>query len=56
MKLWNISFASEVKERSIAKKLVGPNLECEIVMFTAAIDGGGEEIVKVPMSQTLLAK
>lgn len=50
MKLWNINLASEVKERVLAKELVGPNLACEMVMFTVALDGGGEEIVRKPMA------
>ena len=50
MKLWKINLESEAKERSLAKKLVGPNLECEIVAFTCALDGGGEEVKMAPMA------
>lgn len=50
MGAWKISFASEVKERSLAKELVGPNLDAEAVAFTFPADGGGEEIQKAPMA------
>ena len=47
MKLWKINLESEAK---LAKKLVGPNSECEIVAFTCALDGGGEEVKMAPMA------
>lgn len=50
MKAWKINLDSEVKERSLAKELVGPNLESEIVAFTFTLDGGAEEIRKAPMA------
>lgn len=50
MREWKISFASENKERLLAKKLVGPNLDAEAVAFTFPVDGGGEEIQKAPMA------
>lgn len=42
-----INLDSEVKERSLAKELVGPNLESA---FTFTLDGGAEEIRKAPMA------
>ena len=39
MKEWNVSFASECKERSLVKELVGPNLSAENVILTFAPDG-----------------
>jgi hypothetical protein len=52
MRAWKVSFASEAKERSLAKELVGPNLDAEAVAFTFPVDGrgGGEEIQKAPMA------
>ena len=50
MGAWRISFASEAKERCIAKVLVGPNLDGEAVAFTFPADGGGEEVQKAPMA------
>ena len=47
MKTWNINFESEVKERSLAQKLVGPNLASEMVAF---IYTGEEGIRKAPMA------
>ena len=49
MKEWKITFASEVKERHLAKELVGPNLTSEMVPFTFALDSG-EEIREAPMA------
>lgn len=50
MKVWKIHLASEAKERSLAKELIGPNLASEMVAFTFSLDGGGEEIRKAPMA------
>ena len=52
MGAWNINLTSEVKERSLAKELVGDNIEAELMPFTFAIDrgGGGEEVLKKPMA------
>jgi hypothetical protein len=52
MSAWKVSFASEAKERSLAKELVGPNLDAEAVAFTFPADshGSGEEIRKAPMA------
>jgi hypothetical protein len=50
MKAWKINLESEVKERSLAKELVGPNLESETVLFTFSLDGGAEEVRKAPMA------
>lgn len=51
MQAWQIHLDSEAKERSIAKVLVGPNLESEMVPFTFALDhGSAEEIKKAPMA------
>ena len=47
---WKVSFASEAKERSLAKELVGPNLDGEAVAFTFPVDGWGEEVRKAPMA------
>ncbi len=51
MKAWKIKFDSECKERSLAKKLVGPNLEVEMVPFTFHhSQSGSEEIRRAPMA------
>ena len=51
MKSWKVKLESEAKGCSIAKELVGPNLESEALGFTFAVDsGGGEEIQKAPMA------
>ena len=51
MKEWRITFASEGKERQLAKELVGPNLTTEMMPFTFSLDGGAsEEIRKAPMA------
>lgn len=47
---WKVHLDSEAKERSLAKALVGPNLASEMVAFSFALDGGGEEIRKAPMA------
>lgn len=50
MKAWNITLGPEHKVRSIARDLVGPNLDSEMVPFTFPLDGGGEEVRKAPMA------
>ncbi len=51
MKAWKIKLDSEVKERSLAKELVGPNLETEMVPFSFSLNqSGSEEIRKAPMA------
>lgn len=52
MGAWKISFASEAKERSLSKVLVGPNMDGEPVAFTFPTDGGRgqEQIRKAPMA------
>lgn len=47
---WKIKLDSEAKERSLAKELVGGNIESESIPFTFSIDGGGEEVRKAPMA------
>ena len=39
---------SEVKQRALAKDLVGDNIVAELGAFTFKRDGGGEEIREVP--------
>ena len=50
MKEWNVSFASECKERSLAKELVGPNLSAENVILTFAPDGPAEVMREAPFA------
>lgn len=50
MKAWNISLSPENKVRSLSLSLVGTNLTSEMVPFTFALDGGGEEVKKAPMA------
>jgi len=50
MGAWKISFASEAKERSLSKELVGTNLDAEAVAFTFTEDGGNEYVQKAPMA------
>ena len=50
MGAWKISFASEAKERALAKVLVGPNLYSEAVPFAFPNSCGGERIQKDPMA------
>lgn len=51
LKSWNVKLDAEAKERSLAKELVGPNIEAEAAPFTHSIDGeSGEEIRKAPMA------
>lgn len=56
MKAWNISLSTESKVRSLARSLVGPNLASELVPFTFALDGGGEEVRKAPYIPDIQAK
>ena len=44
----NISIASERKQPSLAKSIVGENQVAEMGAFTKRLDGGGEEICEVP--------
>ena len=53
MKEWNVSFASECKERSLAKELVGPNLSAEGVILTFAPDGPAEVMREAKVVQLL---
>ena len=39
---------SEVKQRALAKEIVGDNLVAEVGAFTVKRDGGGESIKEVP--------
>ena len=50
MGAWKISFASEAKERALARVFVGPNLDAEAVPFTFPNLGGGEQFRKAPMA------
>lgn len=50
MKAWKVSFASESKERCLAKELIGPNYTAEAVVFTFPLDGGHEELRKAPFA------
>ena len=50
MKAWKIKLDSEAKGHSIAKELVGDNLESETLGFTFMVEGGGKEIKKAPMA------
>ena len=43
-----ISVGSEVKQRALAKEIVGDNLAAENGAFTFRRDGGGEEIRETP--------
>ena len=49
LKCFKISFASEAKQRALAKILVGENLHSEMGAFTAHKEGGGKEIKKAPL-------
>lgn len=50
MGAWKISLASEAKERTLAKVLVGPNLDAEAVPFTFPNSGSGEHFRRAPMA------
>lgn len=39
---------SEVKQRALAKDLIGDNIQAELGAFTFRLDGGGEEIRETP--------
>ena len=39
---------SEVKQRALAKDIIGDNIVAELGAFTFRRDGGGEEIREVP--------
>ena len=45
-----MSFASECKERSLAKELVGPNLSAEGDILTFAPDGTAEVMREAPFA------
>lgn len=44
LKSLHISVGSEVKQRALAKDIVGDNVVAELGAFTCRRDGGGEEI------------
>ena len=48
LKTLNISVGSEVKQRALAKEIVGDNLTAEMGAFTVKRDGGGEWVKEVP--------
>lgn len=43
-----MSFASEGKQRAMAKRLIGDNIHSEMGAFTIPKDGGCREIIKAP--------
>lgn len=47
---WNIKLDSEKKERVLAKELVGPNMDSELVPFTFVSDMDGQVVRKAPMA------
>ena len=49
MKVWHVSFACEKKERSLAMKLIGPNIASEAVVMAFSTDNGDEQRV-TPMA------
>ena len=44
----NISVANEVKQREMAKDIIGDNIVAEKGPFTFSLEKGGEEIKEVP--------
>ena len=48
LKSFKVSFASEGKQRAMAKNLIGDNLRAEMGAFTSRREGGGEEIRETP--------
>ena len=48
LKSFKVSFASEGKQRAMAKSLIDDNIHSEMGVFTALKDGGCKEIVKAP--------
>ena len=48
LKTLGISVGSELKQRSLAKEILGDNLVSEMGAFTFKRDGGGEEIKHKP--------
>ena len=50
MKAWNVSFACEERERSLAKKFIGPNLASESVVLTFTSDGAQDELREAPFA------
>ena len=48
MKSLNISVGSEVRQRKLAKEIIGDNVVAELGAFTFKREGGGEEIREVP--------
>ena len=48
MKTLSISVGSEVKQRALAKDIVGDNMVAELGAFTFRRDGGGEDIREAP--------
>ena len=47
---WKISVASEAKEHSLAKVLVGPNLDAETEIFTVLNCGSGKQFRNASMA------
>lgn len=48
---WKVKLASEVKERSLAKELVGPNIDAESLPFTFLVDNHHhEEVRRAPVA------
>lgn len=50
LKSLHIEVGSEVKQRALAKDILGDNLVAELGAFTFRRDGGGEEIQEVPFA------
>ena len=50
LKTFNVSMASERKQRKLAKEVLGENLTVEKVAFTFPVDGGGTEVKEAPMA------
>ena len=48
LKEFQISLASERKQRHLAQEIIGDNLHAENAPFSFSKDGGGEEIREVP--------
>ena len=48
LKSLNISVGSGVRQRKLAKEIIGDNVVAELGAFTFKREGGGEEIREVP--------
>jgi hypothetical protein len=44
LKEWGVSLSSEKRQRVVAKRIIGDNLEAEAVPFSFPLKKGGEEI------------